>query len=239
MSTSKKLSAEAFPALARERRRIVGNRPPRRYFLIVCEGKKTEPNYFDALRQELPKEMLDRIEIVGEGANTQSLVDRAEALVEQRKRSGKPPYYHVWVVFDKDSFPDDDFDNAIASIERKTRAFDNDTPDSLTELPPEHWHSAWSNEAFELWYILHFQPETGGAQSRDTYKATLAKHLGRKYEKNAKDMFRILHDKTSQAIANAEAALKKHAPETPHHKKNPATTVHKLVKELFKYISRA
>ena len=32
--------------------------PKRKYFLIVCEGEKTEPNYFESLKQDLPKGVL-------------------------------------------------------------------------------------------------------------------------------------------------------------------------------------
>ena len=42
----------------------------------------------------------------------------------------------VWVVFDRDDF--NDFNEAIALAERKG------------------YKAAWSNEAFELWYLLHF-----------------------------------------------------------------------------------
>lgn len=30
-----------------QQKRQMGNRPNRQYFLIVCEGAKTEPNYFE------------------------------------------------------------------------------------------------------------------------------------------------------------------------------------------------
>jgi hypothetical protein len=41
-------------------------------FLIVCEGEKTEPNYFKSFR--VPKDVID---IYGLGANTISLVKEA------------------------------------------------------------------------------------------------------------------------------------------------------------------
>ena len=47
------------------------------YYLIVCGGEATEPNYFEGL-QDLPKGVLTayQIEIEGTGRNTQSAVDR-------------------------------------------------------------------------------------------------------------------------------------------------------------------
>ena len=44
--------------LERRNKRRSGQRPPRRYYLIVCEGEATEPNYFNAIRKILPNEMV-------------------------------------------------------------------------------------------------------------------------------------------------------------------------------------
>ena len=47
----------------------------RRWFLIVCEGEKTEPNYF---RSFPVNKNLIRLDIKGEGKNTKSLVEKAK-----------------------------------------------------------------------------------------------------------------------------------------------------------------
>lgn len=39
--------------------RKIDNRVKRRYYLIICEGEKTEPNYFKSLKAALPKGVLD------------------------------------------------------------------------------------------------------------------------------------------------------------------------------------
>ncbi len=46
----------------------------RRWFLIVCEGEKTEPNYFRSFPVDTKVIKLD---IKGEGKNTKSLVEKA------------------------------------------------------------------------------------------------------------------------------------------------------------------
>ena len=66
-------------SLGRSSARPYGNRPPRRYFLIVCEGEKTEPNYFNSIAAQLPKEMVKRIDVKGVGENTLNLIDAAKA----------------------------------------------------------------------------------------------------------------------------------------------------------------
>ncbi len=60
----------------KERTRQIGVRSTRRYILLVCEGEKTEPLYFEAFKANLPKGVLQNttLEIEGEGKNTLSLI---------------------------------------------------------------------------------------------------------------------------------------------------------------------
>lgn len=53
----------------KERKRKEEIRSKRLYFLIVCEGEKTEPLYFEAFKYDLPKGVLENatIDIQGEG----------------------------------------------------------------------------------------------------------------------------------------------------------------------------
>ena len=45
------------------------------YFLIVCEGEKTEPNYFKSFKTNV-KSFVCTIDTLGEGSNTKDLVKR-------------------------------------------------------------------------------------------------------------------------------------------------------------------
>ncbi len=223
MAKPGKLSTNLLAEFSSEKaKRPFGNLPPRRYYLIVCEGEETESNYFDAIKKILPPEMVNRITITGTGRNTMSLVEYAQKEVDKRRESDRPPYHNIWVVFDRDSFNADDFDNAISSIESKS---------TETEI----WQAAWSNEAFELWYILHFRDQTGGSLHRQDYQDILAEEMHRPYEKNAKDMFDLLKPYVVKAIKRANAALKQQKGKA-YHEQNPATTVQRLVKELLSYI---
>lgn len=84
-----------------ERREAVKEDIPK--ILIVCEGKNTEPSYFKQFKLATAK-----IVVLGNGYNTVSLVGQAQHLSEQDN------YSQVWCVFDKDYFPAEDFNNAIA-----------------------------------------------------------------------------------------------------------------------------
>lgn len=221
----------AQSALEELRNRVVGRRPKGRNYLIVCEGTKTEPNYFEALRKKLSGGEGDKIVIVGAQDNTKRIVERAREEVELRNRSDNPPYYHVWLVFDRDSFPPDDFDNAIKMVADEDAKF---KADGEVLLP--HWHAAWSNEAFELWYLYHFQENIGGALSRERFEAMLSGHLGFKYVKNSLDMFEHLLPNVGMAIERARRAFSKWPDNTPCHARNPATSVYQLVDDLLKYL---
>ena len=176
----------------------------RRYILIVCEGEKTEPNYF----RSFPLAPHSVVEVVGSGENTLSLVRTA---LEYRKQH---PYDQVWCVFDRDTFPVNNFNSAL-ELARK-----NDI------------QVAYSNEAFELWYILHFHYLDTGITRQDYCDLLGEKqYLGRTYNKNSKTIFAELKNRQETAIRNAERLLTQYNPPNPAYDK-PSTTVHLLVKEL-------
>lgn len=81
-----------IPRTGRRNGRKVANRTLRKTFLIVCEGQRTEPLYFQGFR--VPKEVM-RVE--GVGYNTLTLVERT---IEIRNES-REKYDQVWCVFDR------------------------------------------------------------------------------------------------------------------------------------------
>jgi hypothetical protein len=201
-------------------------RSKRVYYLIVCEGAKTEPNYFEGLKRDLPLGVLTacQIEIEGTGYNTQSLIDEAIRLKEAFQKETGRPIDRLWVVFDRDSFTANDFNSAV------NRCYT--TQPSIG--------CAWSNEAFELWYLLHFH-FYNNAVPRADYKALIEGNLrpvlGQAYEyrKNSVDMYDILKKYGSQADAirnarNLHAVYEQQQDYTNH---NPCTVVYALVEELF------
>ena len=188
-------------------RRNVETRELGKSFLIVCEGEKTEPQYFKGFRVNTN---VVNIKIEGIGYNTQSLVNEAISLKE-----GKD-YDQVWCVFDRDSFPAQNF-NAAFEI-----AASNDI------------RIAYSKEAFELWYLLHFQYYDSTIKRKEYYEM-LTKLLNHKYEKNSDTIYDDLLNFQSDAIRNAKRLLSSYTPCKPE-RDNPSTTVHELVEELNKYV---
>lgn len=185
-------------------RRNVDTREPLPRFLIVCEGEQTEPNYFNSFR--VPREV---ITIRGVGDNTLWLVQRA---IELRDAAD---YDQTWCVFDRDSFPSDHFNRGLALARR------------------EQIHVAYSNEAFELWYLLHFH-FFNTALSRNDYGKKLSALLGHSYRKNSLSIYEELEPRQQLAISNARRLLEEYQPPNPE-RDNPSTTVHLLVVELMRY----
>ena len=181
-------------------------------YLIVCEGEKTEPNYFKALVKGRNSQVLTAT-IEGEGANTKSLID-----IAIRKRALSPIHFDVtWAVFDKDDFVD--FNEAIVYAKANS-------------INP-----AWSNEAFELWYYLHFQfldTQVG----RNQYIEMLTRVIRKvcplfEYKKNDEGMYQLLSEigNQEQAIKSAKA-LESRYKDADYATHKPSTTVYRLVEEL-------
>lgn len=192
--------------------RRVTHRPYRQRFLIVCEGKETEVNYFRAFRA--PRDVRS-IDVQGIGYNTLSLVERTLQIKEEIEASKDVTFNQVWCVFDRDSFSPQNFHAAI-------------------ELATKNGIKvAYSNEAFEIWYLLHFDYHCA-ALSRNQYKSMLTKRLRRKYLKNDPEIYNLLSGLQKIAIKNARKLNKSYS-QSDSHQNNPSTTVHLLVQALNKY----
>lgn len=188
------------------------------YILIVCEGEKTEPNYFKWYKK-ICKQHID-IKIFGEGKNTASLVRETIKIRNRVQREKKIKFEQVWCVFDKDDFKDDIYNGAFELCRNSNI------------LP------AYSNESFEIWYLLHFNYYNTGIGRDDAFDKLdklLQERFGRRYEKNMTDMYALIGHHQGEAIKRANKLEK--ICESAHelHHQNPSTSVHKLVKELNKY----
>ena len=207
----------------RETKRKQDDRPKRCFYLIVCEGTKTEPCYFEGLKKKLPPHVLELVEldVKGTGRNTLGVIDESLRFKEKIENQPGRVVDEVWAVFDRDSFPNQNFDNAIEKAHQLGV------------------HCAWSNEAFELWYLLHFQ-DFQNAMPRQAYKSKLKQELSRcmgkpfSYAKNSQDMFDLLdqHGDERQAIKRAKELEKQFAGRTDYANHNPCTRVYALVEKL-------
>ena len=116
-------------------------------------------------------------------------------------------YDQCWVVFDKDDFSDGDF------------------------------NVAYSNQAFEYWFLLHFNLYQGSIH-RSRYGEMLTHLLGFRYGKTKGDsvkVFNVIYPKTRIAIDNAHKVQESFDGSNPA-KEESSTTVHQLVEQLLQFI---
>ena len=135
------------------------------------------------------------------------------------ERKNAMSFDRVWVVFDKDDF--DDFNEAIKKAHKLGL------------------HSAWTNEAFELWYYLYFEYLDTGI-SRAAYIEKLEEAFrnrmgdaGFKYQKGNPDNYKLLQQYGREDLAKRFAKqLRALHNGTDYAKHKPCTMVDKLVEEL-------
>lgn len=205
--------------------------------LIVCEGGQTEPNYFNSFPVTNVK-----IKTIGAGKNTLSLIDHAIKKWKEFARDGA--YYEkVWCVFDRDDFPLNNYNEAFAIISHEEKKINQQYKKKVGRKVKIK--IAYSNEAFELWYLLHYDYFQNGMK-RSQYKNMLNKRLGKEYKKNDPKMYSILDQLAVEtkglqgqffAINNAKK-LRKHSTKKDKHNYNPSTNVDKLVEDLNKHLKK-
>ena len=212
----------------RKKRKHEYRMPRANSYLIVTEGTRTEPLYFMGIQKLIQDSLGGNVDIVeipvidikGEGCSTEKLIESTDRIVKRAKIL----YQNIWVVFDKDDFPD--FDQAIrAGIDRGYKI-------------------AWSNPSFEYWLYLHFS-YSDSALHRNEWNEKLDEffkkyHLGNgRYQKNYEDIYNILDafGGVETAIKNARRRMagydKKHDRPSEY---NPGTMVYQMVEELREYL---
>ena len=198
-----------------------GKRQPGQCILIVCEGEKTEPNYFRSLREQLRLLPVEVEIIPGDesGSAPISIVTHALHLKRQRERdvrkqrTNKLKFDQIWCVFDQENPPHASFSRAV-----------NQARGNRLEL-------AVSTPAFEYWYLLHYEYTTRPFRNADEIAKALKTHVP-DYEK-CQDVYNDcrLSERTSVAIKPAKRVWSHWADEQGQFP-NPSTLVFQLVEKL-------
>ena len=184
--------------------------------LILCGGE-TEKIYFEFYKK-MYQEYFKRIEV--------ELKEESDSPLKMVKSAIKKEGYHeIWVIFDKDDF--DCFDEAISLAEKNNKIY-----------------CAFSNEAFEYWFVLHFQ-NTPAYIHRKQLNKMVGTHLGiSNYSKMKKDAekaattFLKTRSILEEAEKRAELFHEQHKRDYWYRKTNKAsewkscTTIYQLTKRL-------
>lgn len=167
--------------------RKVNTRKVRERILILCEGEKTEPNYFNGIKADKKKEhQLTglRIEVFDTIYNTAvELVKQAIDLKRQGNHE-RNPYDSVWVVVDLDGY------------HKHPEAYDLAEKNGI--------RIAFSCVSFEYWFLLHFGKfNIPFPKSKELERYLRENNYYRSYKKAA-NHYDKLRAKTQKAIANAK-----------------------------------
>jgi len=195
-------------------RRRRATKAPYDVILIVCEGRKTEPNYFTELKKAFRLSNAN-VRICGRGSDPLSVVDFA---IETFRR--EPEFDRVYCVFDRDRHTT--YHAALDKV-KQTRLSKGSKIFSIPSVP-----------CFEFWLLLHFtyttKPFDAPAGDSICFKVIkeLKNHLPA-YQKGDRDIFNKIQDKLDNAIINARRVEQFHQTSGTE---NPSTCVHSLVEYL-------
>lgn len=204
---------------AHEHQRRQARRQPYDKVLIVCEGEKTEPNYFNELKDHYELATAN-IKVDGNcRSSPKSVVEHALKLykMEQEKYPDNP-FDKVYCVFDKDKH-----ETYHPALDLISRAKPKNVFIAIPSIP-----------CFEYWLLLHFHyvtspyEATGNKSVGDLAFNQLKRHLPH-YAKGSEGVFLELIEKLPVAIKHSKRAF---AAAAQNATDNPSTKVHELVEYL-------
>ena len=177
---------------ARDISRRIAKRSENKKILIVCEGQKTEPLYFTALKNDYRLHATEIRIISAKRSDPMSLIDTAKQNYSDSIEEGDP-YDSVFCVFDKDE-----------------HAHYNDAVKTIAKLEPKSvYYAITSVPCFEFWLLLHYCYTTRQFESKKNKSAAeqvvceLKKHIS-KYEKGDPNIYEKTKESIDKAIINAK-----------------------------------
>lgn len=193
-------------------------------YLIVMEGERTEPGYFEGIKRYIDNKYTKGqisirpvINCEGKGCGTGKLLKEAEKCVSR----GNKEYQHVWLVFDYDNFRD--FDDTIRKATKKG------------------YRVAWSNMCFELWLCLHRNYYNTKASAND-WSSRLDAITGMNHAHKTEEAIKLFpmlsaNGGLQKAVKNARKLDQAYNDHIPPSQQNPCTKVYELILELKPYLA--
>jgi hypothetical protein len=182
---------------SRDLRRHIGTRPSFDRVLIVCEGEKTECNYFKEIRRKaripsahvhvLPSDL---------GTDPRNVVRSAEEAFVNNGRA----FERIYAVFDRDDHQQ--YETAIQMAVARNQRLRND------ERQPVLFEAIVSVPCFELWLLLH-HADLRSWIHRDVVLNQLRTHIP-DYEKGMPNLFTLTESLLSVATGRATSLKLNH-----------------------------
>lgn len=193
-------------------------REPRPDIIIVCEGKVTEPHYFETFRDLYGNSLVRVTTIGGCGVPVsvveQAIVEKAKKEAERRKSGDSFEVFEVWAVFDRDAHPQ------------------GQVPSALKQAQENGISVAFSNPCFEVWGLMHFSCYSRPGHHHETQASLRAALPGYCHERNPRFSANALKERYPQAVINADRALRQRREEGNDEHGDPSTTVHLLTERI-------
>lgn len=187
--------------------------------LIVCEGSKTEPQYFQELIDHYEIHSAN-VKISGDcGSDPLSVVGHGLDLYKSEKDADSGAFDRVYCVFDRDAHP-----NYLSALQKINNQKIKDVFYAITSVP-----------CFEYWFLLHYDYTTapysavGGKSSGDAVVSAL-KTFWPEYAKGRHGTFEHLLGLRNDELAYAKANARRAILEAERNRTdNPSTMAHDLV----------
>ena len=189
--------------------------PPKPLVMIVCEGGKTEPEYFNGFRisRRMNRKRIRLITSKDCGGNDPRTIVRCAKRMRRELLKDEGLYYEtVWCVFDRDQHTT--YNQAI------------------NQAHANNFDVAFSNPCFELWYLLHFRPQNAHSTCDEVLHQLRQPNCIPNYEEGMENLFNTLINLQREAIRRAQVLRHIHRHNYMPESTNPSTTVDILIEFL-------
>jgi len=209
--------------------------------IIACEDSVSSPTYFQKIIDKLieDKRITQDSFVIAKHKHTNPtgvLKDLKNYSDENNKKY--TDFEHKWIVIDRDI-------ERVNGGGHKKEDFNNALKDAKSKRKDLNIEVAYSNDSFELWYLLHFNYRDTAISRDETIKKVIDElkkikpHIFAKLDKDnvkeenyTKMIFETLLDKQETAIRNAKNLLNFYGSSHNPERDNPSTRVHVLVEIL-------
>ena len=204
--------------------------------LIACEDKISSPNYFKMIIKKLieDKKITQDSLVIAKHEHVNPKGVLQDLLNHKKDDKTYKDFEHRWIVIDRDiarvnggGHPKDDFLTA------------------LSEAKSKRVEVAYSNDCFEIWYLLHFVYRDTAISRDDVIKEVIKKLKDKNFETfsklnkeniKTKEMTELIFNELLElqktAIKNAKKLLENYADLHNPELDNPSTRVFELVEIL-------
>lgn len=215
-TTSRRTGRSGRWADVEDYQRTSGNRRQRGRLFIICEGKETEPLYFESAWKERQKQnQLDPTMIVRPGkAKTYPTAIVKRAIEIKESSNWDEELDQIWAVFDTEQA--------------------GTHPDLLRAIQLAEQNQVYlavSNPSIEYWFLLHFENTNRPFQNADQLCDALRRYIP-EYNKS-KPVYLWIREQLETALARAKLfrnGSKRKWEEIP----NPSTGIDILVRRIFR-----